>query len=531
MNLTPALTKEYSDLWASCTIRTARIAEVDAIVDRIVRNKQRYTAVGKPLGVTWHVVGIIHMLEGSGNFATHLHNGDPLTARTVHVPRGRPKQGRPPFTWEESASDALIQEGLDRWNNWTVPGTLFVLEGFNGFGYHGKGINSPYLWSFSNHYAKGKFSSDGVFSATAVSAQCGAAVLLSRMLARHLTKVAGVAQGPGLAQPVGDGILRQGEKGPAVRKVKVLLKRWFDATSPGEWATLKVADNDVFGVQLVAAVRIFQTRLNLDVDGKVGTHTMGALKAKPKLPTPTMMPDLIFPGALKRGSTGEKVRLLQGWLTLHDSKGPIDSTFQPATEKALKVFQAKQGLPATGVVDPATWKALVQPMVAALTRIPQHGALGPLVVAYAQQHLKQRPLEAGGDNRGPWVRLYTNQREGEPWCAGFATFCLKQACETLGLPMPVKQTLACDEMATSTGHRFMKGATAGAIGRLTPGSFFLRRGKPSDTFKYAHCGIIVSAGAETMQTISGNTNDDGSSNGIAVLSETRHYPGMDFIVL
>src|SRR3954447_26449020 len=96
MNLDATLKTEYRDLWKSCAVRPSRLAEVDALVDRIVAHKQRYSAAGKPHGVPWHVVGIIHMLEGSGNFATHLHNGEPLTARTVQVPKGRPLHGPPP---------------------------------------------------------------------------------------------------------------------------------------------------------------------------------------------------------------------------------------------------------------------------------------------------------------------------------------------------------------------------------------------------------------------------------------------------
>jgi hypothetical protein len=55
------------------------------------------------------------------------------------------------------------------------------MERYNGFGYRPKGIHSPYLWSFSNHYTKGKFTADGHFDGDAVSKQIGAAVLLRRM--------------------------------------------------------------------------------------------------------------------------------------------------------------------------------------------------------------------------------------------------------------------------------------------------------------------------------------------------------------
>jgi lysozyme family protein len=197
MNLTSAVSKEYVDLWSSCVIRPVRVAEVDRIVNRIVAHKERYKKAGRPHGVPWHVVAVIHMLESGGNFATHLHNGDPLTARTVHVPRGRPKAGNPPFTWEESAADALAFDGLGTRKDWSLPGTLFALERFNGFGYRSRKIHSPYLWSFSNQYRKGKFVGDNLFSPTAVSQQCGAAVLLKRMVARGLTKIDGATANGG----------------------------------------------------------------------------------------------------------------------------------------------------------------------------------------------------------------------------------------------------------------------------------------------------------------------------------------------
>ena len=119
-------------------------------------------------------------MESSMNFKRHLHNGDPLSGRTIRVPAGRPLAGTPPFTWDESASDALILRKINQWKDWTIEGTLYQIEGYNGWGYrlHHPSVLSPYLWSFSNHYIKGKYIADGTWSDTAISNQCGAAVLL-----------------------------------------------------------------------------------------------------------------------------------------------------------------------------------------------------------------------------------------------------------------------------------------------------------------------------------------------------------------
>jgi lysozyme family protein len=184
ITLTPKLKKEYEDLFDTCVIRESRLTAVNKIRDKAIANRRRYEDVEKITKVPWHVIAVIHSLEGSSNFKTHLHNGDPLTAKTVHVPKGRPP-GTPPFRWEDSAADALKFDGLTAVKKWTLAVTLFRLEGFNGFGYRTRHpeVLSPYLWSFSNHYTKGKFVADGKFDPTAVSKQCGAAVILKALSA------------------------------------------------------------------------------------------------------------------------------------------------------------------------------------------------------------------------------------------------------------------------------------------------------------------------------------------------------------
>ena len=329
-------------------------------------------------------------------------------------------------------------------------------------------------------------------------------------------------------------ILLQGSKGPAVTALKKQLRAWYDKNSPGEWEKFKISDNDVFGAGLDKAVRRFQASAALTIDGEVGPQTLAAMKAKPAKVNTAAYKDLVFPGALREKASGGSVRLVQGWLTLSGFNVVVDGGFGPATTQALRAFQAKRGLPTTGFVDEATYAALVAPMVAALAPIPRKKTLGELVLAYASQHLRQHPREVGGQNSGPWVRLFTDGSEGDrfPWCAGFATFCVKQACETLGVALPVQRTLACDTIASSSGHRFLKGAGA-APGKITPGSIFVQQatGAERQKYRYRHTGIIASAGPDTMQTIEGNTNDDGSAEGYEVCARTRGYTNMDFIVL
>jgi lysozyme family protein len=175
----------YANLWAKTTIRPEKLATVRAIAKKLTANKPRYEKVAKQIGCPWWMVACVHQMESNTNWATHLHNGDPLTHRTTHVPAGRPL-GNPPFTWEASALDALRLKAWDKVASWEIPRCLYELERYNGFGYVSKGINSPYLWSYTTLYAKGKYVADGRYDANAVSSQCGAAAIMKELLVSNL---------------------------------------------------------------------------------------------------------------------------------------------------------------------------------------------------------------------------------------------------------------------------------------------------------------------------------------------------------
>jgi lysozyme family protein len=185
----PALKPEYERLFANCKVSDRRRYEVQKFVDRILANRPRYDAAGKPLGTPWWIIGTLHAMEASLNFHTHLHNGDPLTQRTVQVPSGRPKEGNPPFAWEHSATDALKMHGFHVWRDWSVAGALYKAEQYNGWGvrrFHASSGPTAYLWSYTNIYRGGKYVKDGVWNPTAQSQQPGVAAMLRVMVDRGL---------------------------------------------------------------------------------------------------------------------------------------------------------------------------------------------------------------------------------------------------------------------------------------------------------------------------------------------------------
>lgn len=176
------LSNEYEEIFVNLIPNSETLPIVENHVARIEANRSRYEAIEAATSVPWFFIAVVHSLESSYNFATHLHNGDPLASRTVRVPAGRPRHGSPPYTWEESAIDALKE--MHDLEDWSLARTLWRLERYNGFGYRRRGVCSPYLWAFSNHYQSGLYLDGGVFDSAAVAKKVGSAVLLKALVDR-----------------------------------------------------------------------------------------------------------------------------------------------------------------------------------------------------------------------------------------------------------------------------------------------------------------------------------------------------------
>jgi Transglycosylase-like domain/Putative peptidoglycan binding domain len=90
---------------------------------------------------------------------------------------------------------------------------------------------------------------------------------------------------------------------------------------------------------------------------------------------------------LERGDHGSAVKRVQRRLHLH----PVDGVFAARTERAVKRFQDRHGLPADGVVDNATWRAL------GLGRIGQSTSAGPAHLPRVLVRIAR--CESGGNPR------------------------------------------------------------------------------------------------------------------------------------
>ena len=239
----------------------------------------------------------------------------------------------------------------------------------------------------------------------------------------------------------------------------------------------------------------------------------------------------VFEKDLRKGDKNKQVREVQEWLGLHNCGTGIDGDFGDATQKAVRKFQKKSNIGETGIVNRRTFDALVEPLKEVLTDIAPGGrTLAQLVVAYARQHLKQHPQEIGGQNKGPWVRLYMDGHEGSawPWCAGFATYVLKQACAGMSVSLPIKRSFSCDVLATDAKSRglLIELPDSAARAGIKPGALFLSRKSQTD---WTHTGIVTRVDASTFETIEGNTNDSGEREGYEVCARVRSFGKYDFI--
>lgn len=245
------------------------------------------------------------------------------------------------------------------------------------------------------------------------------------------------------------------------------------------------------------------------------------------------MSDLTLDKTYRIGAKGNKVKLIQEWLCLHGFNIAMDKDFGPATDYAVRQFQKKKNLTEDGIVGQNTFARLIQPMTDVLKKIPADSkSLGQMVIACAKQHVKSHPTEIGGQNRGPWVRLYMKGNEGTqwPWCAGFVSFVMKQACDSLHVPLPVTNTFSCDIIATSAKEKdiFREGSKISDKRMIKPGSLFLNRRTSTD---WVHTGFVLKAEDDIFHTIEGNTNDEGSWEGYEACQRIRGYNKKDFVLI
>lgn len=177
-----ALIASNQQRWDTAVFKPSFRAMATKVAARLVAQnaKAQYQAIESATGVPWWVIAVIHEREASQKWNANIAQGDPWNRRSVNDP-----SGRGPFkSFYDAAVDALVNCGpyASRWKDWSAGGALTLLELYNGLGYENQHhMASPYLWSGTQHYIRGKYIADHQFSSTQVDTQLGCAVMLSEM--------------------------------------------------------------------------------------------------------------------------------------------------------------------------------------------------------------------------------------------------------------------------------------------------------------------------------------------------------------
>ncbi len=190
--------------------------------------------------------------------------------------------------------------------------------------------------------------------------------------------------------------LRRGDRGDHVEQVQF----WLSELAQFDSALPDLAVDGIFGAATEQAVKQFQQAEGLAADGIVGQATWTRLY-EAWLQIQSDLGGTAWPGtALRQGSSGMEVRLVQYWLQLAAScysalpALQVDGSFGPATERAVTAFQARFGLTADGVVGRATWNKLNEVALAVTNEIVEPDTAPGQFVRTVREGSRGTPVRA-----------------------------------------------------------------------------------------------------------------------------------------
>ena len=177
--------------WNAVRLNPQANIALDTLVRRFQRTEKIYREIQamRSNGVPAEILFCLLYREADNDMTCSPAQGDPLTHRSRHVPRGRIPGVNPPYTFLQAAEDAYYSPNLDHLDTkrWDLVGfALWNCELFNGPGYAKRGLPSSYIWSGTNQYRRGKFVADGRFDPMAIDKQLGVAAVLKRMAERGI---------------------------------------------------------------------------------------------------------------------------------------------------------------------------------------------------------------------------------------------------------------------------------------------------------------------------------------------------------
>jgi len=198
--------------------------------------------------------------EGGGNSMTYFGNGEHVIGngkKTTLVPIGRG-----PFAdWQAGCIDALQYDGEDQVSLWTISRAIYQAEAWNGFGPRNHGRYSGYLWSGTNIYNGGKYTSDNHWDPTANDQQLGVVPVMLR-----LAQIDSSLTLPNFPIPV-----------PLPPPEAVSDAMWLQQALNSLGQAPPLIEDGNYGRKTRAAVKAFQAAHRLTPDGLAGPNTRAVI--------------------------------------------------------------------------------------------------------------------------------------------------------------------------------------------------------------------------------------------------------------
>lgn len=209
------------------------------------------------------------------------------------------------------------------------------------------------------------------------------------------------------------------------------------------------------------------------------------------------------------------------------SATPPSVAYDKGLASLVKLFQSQQvdaaGRPLVvdGTVGPLTWDALFGPPAAAAPAAASI-ADAALLKAIAEINVMESPV---GSNDGPRVRQFlasVGLPPGNFWCMAFVHWCFQEAAKDAGIVNPFPKTGGClnawNLVKRGSPKRIVSAAAAIANPALVkPGFVFIL----DHGGGFGHTGFVRDTTGGALRTMEGNSNPNGSRNGIGVFDLNR----------
>jgi len=143
-------------------------------------------------------------------------------------------------------------------------------------------------------------------------------------------------------------------------------------------------------------------------------------------------------------------------------------------------------------------------------------ALTALQIALSYEGVREK----GGNNCGPEIEMFQKSiglEKGDPWCAAFVCFCIKEAAKNLGAKPKFEYGGSVYKLWTRNPGLQMSEPTENCI-------FLIDHGLSKAGTRIGHTGFCVGRNqshTETLETMEGNTNAAGSRDGDGCYHKSR----------